>query len=320
LEAAIQGELADRPPVALWRHFPGDDQDPLKLAEASLAFQGRYDFDFIKVTPASSYCIRDWGAEDLWEGDPEGTRTYVRRVIEDPRDWRSLQKLDPDKGSLGGQLKCLSHIDSKVGGEVPFIQTIFSPLAQAKNLAGGERLRRHLHAHPADVLAGLERITETTIAFVQAARERGIAGIFYAVQHASFDFFDRDGYARFGKPFDLRILDAAQGMWLNVLHLHGQSLIFDIAEAYPVHVVNWHDRETRPSLSEGKARLDAAVCGGLMRWDEIVIGNPARIQVQGRKALDSVNSQGVILGTGCVVPIVAPGVNLEAARQVVDFA
>ncbi len=30
LEAAIAGQSVDRVPVALWRHFPGDDQDPAR--------------------------------------------------------------------------------------------------------------------------------------------------------------------------------------------------------------------------------------------------------------------------------------------------
>ena len=53
LEAAIAGQSVDRVPVALWRHFPGDDQDPSDLAAATIAFQRRWDFDFVKVTPAS---------------------------------------------------------------------------------------------------------------------------------------------------------------------------------------------------------------------------------------------------------------------------
>lgn len=32
IEAAIAGQATDRVPVALWRHFPGDDQDAAKLA------------------------------------------------------------------------------------------------------------------------------------------------------------------------------------------------------------------------------------------------------------------------------------------------
>jgi uroporphyrinogen decarboxylase len=39
LKATIQGEATDRMPVALWRHFPGDDQDPVSLAASTVAFQ-----------------------------------------------------------------------------------------------------------------------------------------------------------------------------------------------------------------------------------------------------------------------------------------
>ena len=38
LEKAIHGEEVDRVPVALWRHWPGDDQRPADLAEARLIF------------------------------------------------------------------------------------------------------------------------------------------------------------------------------------------------------------------------------------------------------------------------------------------
>ena len=72
----------DRPPVALWRHFPVDDQSSETLASATLFFQKSYDFDFVKITPASSFCLRDWGAEDVWEGNPEGTRRFTNtRVV-----------------------------------------------------------------------------------------------------------------------------------------------------------------------------------------------------------------------------------------------
>ena len=80
LEACLSGKLSDRPPVALWRHFPVDDQSPENLAEAHLAFQRTYDFDLVKVTPASSFCLKDWGADDVWEGNTEGTRRFDARI------------------------------------------------------------------------------------------------------------------------------------------------------------------------------------------------------------------------------------------------
>ncbi len=319
LQAAIAGELTDRPPVALWRHFPVDDQDPLLLAQATIAFQRAYDFDFIKVTPASSFCIRDYGVQDKWRGSPEGTRDYIRHVIRTVDDWASIEVLDPESGSLGKQLECLAHLQDHLDRETPYIQTIFNPLSQAKNLAGTNRMLVHLHENPKMVLEAFDRIADTTIAFIEQARERGIAGIFYAVQFGSYEYFTREDYARFGEPFDRRIIEAADGLWLNILHLHGEDLIFDLAETFPVQVVNWHDRETEPSLAEGKSRLSAAVCGGLRRWDTMVLGDADAVRSEAIDAIQSLDSgRGMILGTGCVVPVLAPHGNLMAARQVVD--
>ncbi len=318
LEAAIAGEVADRPPVALWRHFPVDDQDPARQAEAHLHFQRTFDFDFLKVTPASSFCLRDWGVQDEWRGETEGTRTYTGRVVREPEDWSKLEPLEVTEGSLGAQLACLERLRDALGDEAPFIQTVFSPLAQARNLAGEECLLEHLHREPAAVEAGLHVITETTVRFIEAARQRGISGIFYAVQHASYRSFDEAGYARFGELYDRRILEAADGLWLNVLHLHGEALIFGVAERLPAAVVNWHDRDAGPSLKEAQGRVRGAVCGGLRRSATLVLGDPDQVLQEAREALASVGRRGVVLGAGCVTPITAPFGNLMAARRAVE--
>ena len=320
LTAAIRGESVDRPPVALWRHFPGDDQRPEDLAAATVAFQRRYDFDFVKVTPASSFCLRDWGAQDRWVGTMEGTREYTYYPIQVADDWRRLSPRDPDQGALGAQLQCLRFIADELAGEVPFIQTIFNPLSQAKNLVGRERLLVHLRHHPDAVHAGLETITETTIRFVRAACETGIAGVFYAVQHAQYALLSEEEYATFGRPYDHRVLEAAQGLWLNVLHLHGTEVMFDLLADYPVQVINWHDRETWPSLAEAQSRFGGAVCGGLQRWDVVVRGDPDQVRDQAADAIAQTEGQRFILGTGCVTPIVAPTSNIRAAREAVAAA
>src|SRR5512143_3830079 len=124
LEAAIAGQSVDRVPVALWRHFPGDDQDPASLAAATIAFQRRWDFDFVKVTPASSFQIKDWGVQDEWQGNSEGTRQYTERPIKRASDWRKLNVLEARSGALGEQLKCLKSIVEALP-DVPVIQTVF---------------------------------------------------------------------------------------------------------------------------------------------------------------------------------------------------
>jgi uroporphyrinogen decarboxylase len=317
LMAAIGGKLVDRPPVALWRHFPGDDQRPEDLAAATVAFQQRYDFDFVKVTPASSFCLRGWGVKDRWLGNMEGTREYTFCPIQSAEDWRALAPLDPREGTLGAQLECLRAIDSALAGEVPFIQTIFSPLAQAKNLVGPRRLLAHIRQYPDAVRAALATIAETTACFVAAARETGIAGVFYAVQHAQYGLLSEEEYQVFGRPSDLQVLEAADGLWLNVLHLHGTDVMFDLLADYPVQVVNWHDRETRPALAEAQKRFNGAVCGGLQQWQVIVRGTPDQVTEQACAAIRETAGERFILGTGCVTPIVAPTANIRAARDAV---
>src|SRR3990172_7883877 len=297
LQAAISGEKVDHPPVALWRHFPMDDQRPEDLAAATLEFQNLYDWDFVKVTPASSFCLKDWGADDEWRGDPEGTRDYTRRVIARPEDWATLKPLDPRTGHLGNQLRALELIRDGLGGRIPFIQTIFSPFSQARNLVGAENLPVHLRRHPAELKAALAVITETTLRFLDAAKRTGVDGIFYAVQLATTRVFSEAEYHAFGELYDRQILEAARDLWLNVAHLHGDDVMFDLVSRYPAHVINWHDRETPPSLAEGqkKFRERGAVCGGMRQWATMVLGTPEQGRTEARRAIEATGGRRLLL-------------------------
>jgi len=318
LEACLSGAVLDRPPVALWRHFPVDDQSADSLAAATLDFQRAYDFDLVKVTPASSFCLKDWGADDEWRGASEGTRDYTRRVIFSPEDWARLPVLDPTAGRLGEQLDCLRRLIKALDPATPVVQTIFSPLAQAKNLVGREELLVHLRRYPDALRAGLEIITETTRRFVEAARQTGIAGVFYAVQHAQYGLLSEAEYLSFAKPYDLEALAPARSLWLNILHLHGENIFFDLFTDYPVAVINWHDRDTSPTLSEAQCKFGGVVCGGLQRQRSMVLGTPASVTAEAHDALRATRARRFILGTGCVLPIIAPRANILAARRSVE--
>ncbi|MBG7609762.1 MAG: uroporphyrinogen decarboxylase [Anaerolineae bacterium] len=318
LENCIAGEKPDRPPVALWRHFPVDDQDPLLLAAATLDFQQRYDFDFIKVTPASSFSTRDWGVKDVWIGSTEGNRKYTQRVIQHPDDWLKLQVLDPTQGSLGSQLKCLAVINQNVEKHTPFIQTVFSPLSVAKYLIGEKELLVQLRCYPEAVHAGLITITKTIQRFIQAALQTGIAGVFYAVQFAQYSLLSEDEFAAFGRFYDLQVLESVQKSWFNVIHLHGLNVMLKQVADYPVQVVNWHDRETLPTLAEAKTIFPGALCGGLRSWDTMVLGSPEDVVAEANDALQTTNGHRFILGTGCVSSNVTPHGNLMAARHAVE--
>jgi uroporphyrinogen decarboxylase len=314
IQASMKGEILDHPPLALWRHFPVDDQSPGALARATLAFQRTYDFDLVKVTPASSFCLKDWGVEDEWKGHTEGTRQYTKRVIHRPQDWERLPILEPTARHLAAQLECLRLIRAELPPHTPLLQTVFSPLAQAKNLAGNETLLEHLRLYPEAVLKGLTVIAETTRRFVEACLASGIDGIFYAVQHAQASLLSLEEYRTFGLPNDEIVLEAAQGLWCNLLHLHGSAVYFSLVTALRFPIVNWHDRETPPTLAEAQKQFDGVVCGG-MRQDTLVYATPSEVQKEALDALQQTQGRRFLLGTGCVVPVIAPHGNMLAARE-----
>lgn len=319
LEAIFAGERVDRPAVALWRHWPVDDLSGPELARATLSFQQTYDFDFIKVTPNSNFCVAGYGASTTWVGNEEGTYIWGPRVIRTAEDWTRLPPLDPTDGLQGEVLAANQQIGAAVGKDVPFIQTIFNPLSQAKNLAG-ERLLADLRQHPEAVKEGLATITESILRFIDKLKATGAAGVFLAVQHAGYDLLTEEEYRTFCRPLDLQILAATEGMWFNLVHLHGQNVMFDMVADYPAQVINWHDTETPPSLSDGLARTHMALCGGLRQWDTMLRGTPARVMEEAAVAIAATDGRRFILGTGCVTPITAPTGNLVAARRAVEPA
>ncbi len=319
LEAIFAGEAVDRPAAALWRHWPVDDLRGDALARATLTFQRTYDFDFVKVTPNSNYCVTGYGAQAHWEGNGEGTYVWDRRVIQEPEDWTRLRPLDPRAGLQGEVLEANTIIGRELGQDVPFIQTIFNPLAQAKNLSG-DRLLAHLRQYPDAVKEGLAAITESILRFVAELKTTGAAGIFLAVQHASYDLLTEAEYREFCRPLDLQILDATEGMWFNLVHLHGTHVMFDLVADYPAQVINWHDQETPPSLAEALSRTQMALCGGLRQWETLVRGTPEGVQAEAQAALAATGGRRFILGTGCVTPIIAPTGNILAVRQAVETA
>lgn len=314
IQACFNGEQTGRTPVALWRHFPEEDQNPETLAAATIKFQETYDFDIVKVTPASSFAVKDWGVEDEWKNNPEGSREYTKRIIHDPKDWETLKPLDPTAPHLAAQLECLRLIRKEIGDETPMIQTIFNPLSQAKNLAGNDLLLEHIRKYPEAVMNGLKTITKSTISFIEAARETGIDGIFYAIQHAQGSLLELEEYKSTALLFDQRVLGTVDDLWCNMLHLHGRDVYFSLLRLFNFQIVNWHDRETYPSLAEAQSLFRGVVCGGL-RQETLVSGTQAQVKEEAHNAIEQTHGRRFILGTGCVVPYVASHENILTARK-----
>lgn len=317
--AAIHGEPVDRVPIALWRHFPYVDQTAAGLARAVADFQFQFDFDLVKVTPTSGYPAEAWGARLEHADNAEGTRKYLHRPVHNPEDWRNLQRLDVRQGLLGRELTALGLIRKAVGPDVHVLQTIFSPLTVARNLAG-DTVFTHLQQNPDDLRVGLETIADVMGQFGRACLEAGADGIFFATQLATQHYLSEPEYRKWGLEHDQRVLNYVTGQAdIILLHLHGLGIYFDLVPEYPAQIVNWHDRRTPPTLAQGQVQVKGAVLGGLDEWGILRAGTPAEVKAQVQDTLRQTGGRGVIIGAGCVTPVDTPVENIRAARQAVEW-
>jgi uroporphyrinogen decarboxylase len=317
IAAVIKNEPVDRPPIALWRHFPGDDLDAEKFARRVVDFQRAFDFDFVKVTPAASYVGEMYGGELRDAGNREGTRTHHRRAVNDWRDWRKIEPVDQDHAVIQRESKAIRLIRSELGWDVPIMQTIFSPLSCARTMAG-DRFVQDLREHPSEVMHALGHLGTTMERFAHASIEAGADALFFATQVASRDVLREDESRAFGQSYDLALLGHLGGhVDFTLLHIHGENIFYRDLFQYPVQMVNWHDRKTLPTLKEGKRLFHGAVAGGIDEWNVLAVGTPEQVRAQVKDAIEQTDGMGLVIAAGCVISTDTPEQNIRAARAAV---
>jgi uroporphyrinogen decarboxylase len=317
IHAAIAGGEVDRAPIALWRHFPEDDQKAASLAAAHVAFHKKYQWDFVKITPASGYYGDDWGLRASYKPNRDGVRHYADRPIKKPDDWTRLRPLDITAGVYGRELHAISLVRQALPGDL-LLSTIFSPLTIARTLSGDQALVRYLREAPDLLHRGLDLITDVTSRFAAESLASGCDGIFFATQCASTDYLTVDEYAEFGRPYDLRVLDAASRAEVRVLHIHGTAIMFEHLTDYPVEVINWHDRRTPPTLADARQRFSGCLAGGINELTTLSSGTPEEIANEIHNAIAQTSGRRLIVGAGCTIPVDVADPRLQAARQAVD--
>ena len=316
IHAALRGQPVDRVPVALWRHFPNDDLQAENLAARVVEFQRQYDFDLVKVTPTSGYPAEMYGATFRDAKNREGTRAYITRPVNALTDWDKIAPLDAKNPVFVRELAALKLIRQELGGDVPILQTIFSPLNSAHNLAN-ERLFEDLRAQPAVLHRALKALTETTARFAVESLRAGADAIFFATQMATPKYLTVDEFQKFGETYDLQVLEAIRAAKADFtfLHIHGLDVYFDVLARWPVEVVNWHDRRTPPSLKQARAKHPGALAGGINEWDTLAKKSPQDVTVEVRDALAQTGGRGHILAAGCVIPVDTPEENIRAVTE-----
>jgi uroporphyrinogen decarboxylase len=317
LLATVARKKTDRIPIAMWRHFPLEDQDPESFVKVEMAFQREYDFDFMKVMPSWLYTMEDYGGTAKYIGHPMGIVTSGPPPIKSIEQWEAMKPLDVTKGALARELGILRML-AKVIGDTPFIQTVFSPFMLAGEMTGdpmasGGVFLVWMRKYPEAFQRGLATLTETWANYTTEVMKTGAAGIFYAVNKACYSLMNWGEYEKFGVPGDRAILEAARPGWFNLLHVHGEDLMFEHLASYPVQAFNWYDRQTWPSLKDGKALFPGAVMGGIDHERTLLLAQPDKVAAEVKDGIAQTGGIGYIAGPGCGYPVAVTNSNVHAA-------
>ena len=316
---ALKGGPVDRPPISFWAHNFARENSALDLAAETVRQFRRYDWDFIKIQSRASCFAEGWGNRYRISTERAVPPVLVDWPVRTAVDLRKIRPLDPMTGALGEQIAALRGIRQEVGREVPLVSTLFAPAMVLTYLVGESptRMLEILRGHPDDTTTALTAIRDTYAAYAQACLENGADGIFLGIKAASANQMTRDEYARFGLPFDRPILDAAARGWLNMLHLCGSHLYFEIVDELPSQLLSWGLDPGNPGMAQGRDRSRRAVIGGVSAKPRIRDMAPAEVAGEVYAALEDTRGIRAMIGPGCSISPDTPEANLDAAKDAV---
>jgi uroporphyrinogen decarboxylase len=300
--AALEGRMEelDRPPVSVWYHFGTQFMDGRKAGEIEAAFFRHYDLDFLKMMNDYPWPL------------PAGLSS-----VRTARDLDGFGRLDMGEESFRRQREALRTAVRRVGREGFVIDTVFNPFGVARRVMKRNAVR-FLRETPQKMLDWLSLCAENLAAYVAAAAETGIGGIFFSVNGADPELLSDEEFEKFVKPFDLRVLEAARAAGpLLVGHIHGKNLRMERILSYPVAALNWshlHDNEDFASM---RRRTSLCFIGGMDETGTSQL-TPEEIAGSVAEAAEQARGGGFMAGPGCAVPAdVSPDL-IRAPRLAVE--
>lgn len=310
--AAIEGDLVDRPPMALWRHWPSDDQGEDSYVKAAIDFQEDFDFDLVKLTPSPAYISEAWGAKTTYAGSTLGVRDYVSRPIREPKDWATIRRLKVDEApTLHREVLVAKRVKEHFGPEVPVVATVFTPLSVIRYLCGDELFLGHVRLNRKEVCLAIDEITATTVDLVQALLAADIDGIYFSLFPAAHSMISEVEYREIAYASDCTVMDAASSALMQVAHFHSPFPMLSLARGYPVNFVSWETGRGGPGIADALELTNKSVIGALNQFGALSVGSPDEVQEEVVRNFRSVKNGKIILANSCSYPLFTPRVNLR---------
>ncbi len=247
--AAVRGEPVDYPPSVAWCNFVTDGVDGKENARRQLAFHDACDWDFCKVM------------NDYRLAPPAGIET-----IATPADMLRFARQAMSERIFAEQLECLRIMRSRLGAEVPLVETLFEPFFSLLFAVGFSRAA-FIRSHREEAAAMLTALTGTFVDYIAELRKIPVDGVLYATNAcilapSSRGISDAE-FREFHRPYDLRLLNEMQGL-TRIVHAHGNPLDIGRILDYPCEVLSWSDRlNGNPSIATVRKLTGKCLMGGV---------------------------------------------------------
>ena len=253
VNAVLNGELADRPPVTCYHHFTDLEHGGAQLmADTFLKFQQEYDWDFIKLNPRAVYYYEAWGNTYDYSCYNDVVPTRTSHIIHDWHDLEKIQEMTGEEPIWQEQYETTRLVAEAVHGEVPVFAGAFTPIGILLNLCGYRSVGRYRESpreesdlirlcleHPREVHQALRNIASTMAKYCENMRKAGASGVFYAaLGMARTGYFTPEEWQTFCKPYDMIAMEPIRDL-PNLVHTCG---IYGNPEwfiDYPCRVIHW---------------------------------------------------------------------------------
>lgn len=334
VNAVLNGELADRPPVTAYRHFPMEERKVEDLVKKMLDWQHEYDFDIVKIHPAATYMQEVWGDEFDYN-DYDG---LFAKKVKDGTYENDLSVFTVKEAShpvLQDHVEVVRLVKEGLEEDCPVLQTLFTPLQLISGVLNAPFVRRHFPAQREDnlifdliknkeeeLLAALENVTQTYINYWKELKKAGADGVFYAgVSWARAGYMSYNEWEKYIEYFDKKFCQAVQDDGgLVMYHTCGIKSNPQRFVDYPIDILHWDQgAENNPSIKESIKYLGKITpMGGV---DEMIFGTDAAEEITEltKIAVEENREIPFILAPYCSVGLTTSDEELKAFRKMADY-
>ncbi|SMB90528.1 uroporphyrinogen decarboxylase [Thermanaeromonas toyohensis ToBE] len=288
------------------------NSNPRVMTKAHLASWEKYGYDMILIFTTTATIAEAMGTTLYF---PEDDVPYVHvPAVQSPEDIKKVKIIEPQKdGRIPVYLEAAELCLREVKNQVPVGVIFAGPFTTAAHLRGTEVFVKETYKNPQLVKALLEIARESINIMLEAILHIGAVPVLVEPV-ASGSLISPNMFSKYVFPYVQQLVDRAHELGSPIcLHICGNANpILDLMADTGADILSL---DYLVDLEEAKVRVGSKAClmGNIAPADILLRGSPDRVVLETKKVIAkaSDNPKGLIVASGCEVPLNTPAANLK---------